>query len=137
MQARKYVAIVLRIITILCLSTVALAVNTGLSHRPLLEPTLFLIYINHLPKDVNRSFANIYAYDIQEHLKNSWRSESSWNLLRSSTNFSVEKKTDWLHSIPLKPFHHHWSDPELPPVIMNGRPHAEKILELKRMPDLK
>lgn len=44
-------------------SSEAHEINAGIHQDALLEPTLFLLYINDLPKNIFRSLINVYSDD--------------------------------------------------------------------------
>ena len=68
-------------------------VNAGVPQDSILAPTLFLLYINDLPDDVNNDIA-IYADDTTLYSKHDQASDL-WNNLKWLLNLNLVYKTLW------------------------------------------
>ena len=130
-------------------SSESIGINAGVPQGSLLGPTLFLIFINDLPKNTLKSLVNIYADDTTVYGSTSETADdqSLAEHLSADLENVVEWGKTWLVSFnsrktKLISFHHHHSDPSVHPVDMdstafNEAPCLEKLLGLKLTPDLK
>lgn len=113
----------------------------------LLSPTLFLLYINYLPKNILKSLVKIYVNNttVYECTSKNLNDQSQDELLADFA-LTTQWEEDWHHSISpntkLVMFCHHWGDPKFTPVLINGctpneAPCIKHLLGLKLTPDLK
>ena len=130
-------------------SSESIGINAGVPQGSLLGPTLFLIFINDLPKNTLKSLVNIYADDTTVYGSTSETADdqSLAEHLSADLENVVEWGKTWLVSFnsrktKLISFHHHHSDLSFHPVhmdstVLNEAPCLEKLLGLKLTPDLK
>ena len=124
-------------------------INAGVPQGSLLGPTLFLLFINDLPKHIIKSLVSVYADDTTLYGRTSKaHDEESLAADLSSDLENIQNwGNEWLVTFnaaktKLLSFHHHRKPPDLSPVQMSETTLSEalcldRLLGLKITPDLK
>ena len=127
----------------------ARSINAGVAQGSILGPTLFLLFINDLPKHIINSLVDIYADDTTLYRCTSTDVDDvkAASDLSSDLEQIVQWGKDWFVTFnasktKLVTFHHKKNDPSFNPVHMDSSfleeaPCLERLLGLKLTPDLK